>query len=160
AFYDALRAGRRVALCAAVARSLSHYHAEKSAAVAAELALLWEAAREWSRAAEAFGHAAQNALHAFAPREALDLAQRGLGMLDRLPASPERAHQELRLQLTLSAPVVMTRGWAATEVGATYARICELCEQVGDHGPRFAALRGLSVFHFCRAQYSQARRLG
>ena len=43
ALYGSLRPTRRASLCAAVAQALVAYHGEKSAAVAGELASLWEA---------------------------------------------------------------------------------------------------------------------
>ena len=48
---------------------------------AAELALLYEAGRDFGRAADLFHAAAQNAARVFAHREAAALARRGLGLL-------------------------------------------------------------------------------
>src|SRR5262249_17540924 len=66
ALYASRRRTRRASWSAGVARALVGYHGEKSAAVAGELALLWEAAREFARAADCSLQAAQNAARLFA----------------------------------------------------------------------------------------------
>src|SRR5207249_2295221 len=81
ALYASLRPTRRMSLSAAVAEALLSYYGEKSATVAAELALLLEAARSFARAADYFLLAAQNAVRLFANQEAVVLARRGLEML-------------------------------------------------------------------------------
>ena len=78
ALYASLGPTRRASLSAAVAQALQGFYGEKSGDVAAELALLLEAARDFSRAADYFLVAAQNA----APR----LRQSG-GRSTRMPGS-------------------------------------------------------------------------
>src|SRR5262249_12070214 len=60
ALYGSLRPTRRASLSAAVAQAVVGYYGEKSVAVAGELALLWEAAREFTRAADCFLLAVEN----------------------------------------------------------------------------------------------------
>jgi hypothetical protein len=91
ALYASLRPTRRASLSAAVAQALVGYYGEKSTVVAGKLALLWEAAREFARAAACFLQAAQNAARLFADQEAVVLARRGLKLLEALPDSAERA---------------------------------------------------------------------
>ena len=147
ALYASLRPTRRASLSAAVAQALVGYYGEKSAAVAGELALLWEAAREFARAADCFLQAAQNAARLFANQEAVVLARRGLKLLEALPDSPERARQELALQIALGPPLIATVGWTAPEVERTYSRAQELCGQVGETPQLFPALWGLWFFY-------------
>ena len=59
-----------------------------------------------------------------------------------LPDSPERARQELTLQLTLGPPLIATKGWPGPEVEGS-ARAHELCQQVGETAQLFSALWGL-----------------
>jgi predicted ATPase len=160
ALYASLGPTRRASLSAAVARALLGHHGEKSAAVAAELALLLEAAREFARAADYFRQAAENAARVFANREAVVLARRGLELLKSLPDTPERARQELALQITLGPPLMATTGWAALEVEKTYRRAQELCGQVGETPQLFPALWGLWLFYLGRARMRTARDLG
>ena len=101
ALYASLRVTRKVSLSAAVAQSLEGFHGGQSANVANELALLWEAAREYGRSASYFLQAARNAAQINAHREAVQLARRGLDALLKMPETPERNRPELGLQLTL-----------------------------------------------------------
>ena len=81
-----------------MAQALVRYQGEKGTAVAGELALLWEAAREFARAADCYLEAAQNAARLFANQEVIVLARRGLELLKSLPEAPERDQLELKLE--------------------------------------------------------------
>src|SRR6516225_5663244 len=70
ALYAALQPTRKAAWSAAAAQTLLAHYGEQSVAVAGELALLFEAARDWARAAEYFLVAAQNAARVSAMQEA------------------------------------------------------------------------------------------
>jgi predicted ATPase len=143
ALYASLRPTRRATLSAAVAHALVGHYGEKNAVVAAELALLWEAARDFTRAIDCFLMAAQNAVRLFANREAVELARRGLALLATSPDSPERDRQELAIQLTVGPPLMVTIGTAAPEIERIYLRAHELCQKVGDLSQQFSALWGL-----------------
>jgi predicted ATPase len=160
ALYGSLRPTRRASLSAAVAQALVGYYGEKVTDIAGELALLWEAAREFARAAYCFLQAAQNAARLFANQEAVVLARRGLEMLEALPDSPERAGQELALQIALGPPLIATVGWTAPEVERAYTRAQELCREVGETPQLFSALWGLWFFYMTSSQTQTARELG
>jgi predicted ATPase len=81
-------------------------------------------------------------------------------LLETLPETPERARRELDLHITLGVPLVHTRGPAAPELEATYARAQELCLQVGDTAQRFQVLLGLRRYHFIRGELQMASLLG
>jgi predicted ATPase len=76
-----------------------------------------------------------------------------------LPDTPVRAQQELLLQGTLGPALMATQGWAAPEVGHSYTRAYELCQQVGNTPQLFPVLRGLWQFTVARAEYQTAREL-
>src|SRR5262249_42592520 len=78
ALYAALPPTRKAAWSAAAAGALLGFYGEKSAGLAAELAMLFEAAREPERAADHYLVAAGNAARVFAHHEAVALARRGL----------------------------------------------------------------------------------
>lgn len=148
-----------VALSRAVAQTLEGFYGERTASVANELALLWEAAREYAHAADCFLQAARNAAQVNAHREAVQLAERGLEALLKLPETPERNGRELGLQLTLGYSLQSVLSWAAPEAGAAFTRGRTLCEQRGDDPRFFAALVGVWAYHFVRAQYETAHGL-
>lgn len=159
ALYAALTPTRKASLSAAVAETLLAYYGEQSAAVASEVALLLEAARDFARAAGYFLVAAQDAARIFAYQEAVLLARRGLDLVKTLPDTPERAQQEIMLQITLGGLLIVTLGAGAPDVERAYARARELCRQVGDSPQLFTALRGLSEFYHTRAELETARDL-
>lgn len=158
--YASLRPTRRVSLSASVAQTLLGFYGEKSEEVAAELAWLLEAARDFSRAADYFLVAARNATRVFANQEAVLLARRGVDLLASLPDTLERARKELSLQITLGTPLMATMGFPAPEVERTYRRAHELCRQIGETPDLFPALYGLWLFHTTRAEFPAARNLG
>ena len=160
AMYASLRPTRRASLSASVAQALLGYYGEKSEEIGAELALLLEVARDFSRAADYFLAAARNAARIFANQEAIALARRGVAMLASLPETPERARKELSLQITLGTPLMATMGFPAPEVERTYRRAHDLCRQIGETPDLFPALYGLWLFHATRAELPTARNLG
>jgi predicted ATPase len=159
AFYDALGPARRAALSAAVAQTLAVCYGEQSAVMAAELALLWEAARDWGRAAEFFGLAAQNALRVFAYQEAAVLARRGLDMLSRLPDTPARAERELDLQMVLCVALRWSKGIAYSEMEQANTRARVLCQQLGDSVQLYSTLWGIAAYHLVRAELQPSREI-
>jgi predicted ATPase len=85
---------------------------------------------------------------------------KGLELLTTLPDTPERAQQELTLQVTLGVPLMATKGLGAPEVEQAYTRARELCHQVGETPQLFPVLWGLWAFYVTRAELQTARELG
>src|SRR5439155_7325654 len=85
AFYASVKPARKASWSAAVAQALLGFYREQSADIASELAVLFEAARDFSQSADYFLRAAQNATKVFAYNEAVLLARRGLAILTALP---------------------------------------------------------------------------
>jgi predicted ATPase len=160
ALYAQLRPTRKAHLSAAVAHALLDYYGEQSTVVASELALLFEAARDFSRAADYFLLAAQNAARVFADQEAAMLASLGLELLKTLPETPERTQQELALQVALGTALRATKGFGAPEVGKAYERARELCQHTGERSELVPVLRGLWEFYELRAEYQTALEFG
>jgi adenylate cyclase len=159
ALYAALQPTRKAAWSVAAAQALLHHHADKSATLAAELALLFEVGRDPERAAEHYHQAAENAVRIFAHREAVALARRGLTLLDALPATCERARRELPLQMTLGIQLQVVHGYAAPEAERTYNRARELCEQFRECPLLFHVLWGLWMYYEVGAKLAKSREL-
>jgi predicted ATPase len=157
ALYAALQPTRKATWSAAAAQALLDHYGEKSAGLAAELAVLFEAARAPERAADHYLAAAENAARIFAHHEAVALARRGLALLQTLPATPARARCELPLQMTLGMQLQVTQGYAAPEAERTYARARVLCEQMQEAPPLFPVLWGLWLFYKVRSELGKAR---
>jgi tetratricopeptide (TPR) repeat protein len=103
--------------------------------------------------------------------EAIDQFHRGLGLIDALPDMRERAERELDLQMALGPALIATKRYSHSDIGRTYARAWELCQQLGDHSRGFTALRGLMLNnlnllemekaqHFAEEALRVAERLG
>jgi predicted ATPase len=149
ALYAALPPTRKAAWSAAAARALLDHYREKSAGLAAELAVLFEAARAPECAADHYLAAAENAARLFAHHEAVALARRGLALLQTLPDTPARARRELPLLMTLGMQLQVTQGYAAPEAERAYARARVLCQQMQEAPPLFTVLWGLWLVYNC-----------
>jgi tetratricopeptide (TPR) repeat protein len=154
--YASLRPTRRAQLSATVAQTLSGCYGKQSTVVASELAFLFEAARDWSRASEYYLAAARNASEVFANQEAGALAQRGLKMLRLLPESNQRGKQELTLQMMLGQSLMVARGYAVPEVERAFVRARELSLELGEIPQLFRAEFSLAIVYVVRAEYERA----
>jgi serine/threonine protein kinase/predicted ATPase len=157
--YASLQPTRKAAWSAAAAQALLDHYGEKSATVAAELALLYEAARDPARAAHYFLLAAENAVRLSANQEAAVLARRGLELLQPLPDTSERARQELPLLIVLGVSLVATKGFAAPDVEQTYVRALTLCQQAEDISTPFPVLYGLWNVYLVRCDLTRCKEL-
>ncbi len=159
ALYAGLRATRKATLSRDVALALEACYGTRSASVANELALLWEAARDYVRACDSFLQAAHHAAQGNTHREAVQLARRGLEALRKLPETPERNQRELGLQLTLGFSLQSALSWAAPEAGAALNRARQLCQQMSNDPRLVAPLNGVTFYHSIRAEYETAQEL-
>jgi class 3 adenylate cyclase/predicted ATPase len=107
-----------------------------------------------------YWHQAGQRAHARAAHaEAVAHLTQGLALLTTLPAGPERLQHELTLHLALGPPLMVTKGFAAPEVGATYDRARILCQQVEETPDLFRVIRGLFGFYEVRAEFGTAHDL-
>jgi serine/threonine protein kinase/predicted ATPase len=159
ALYGALQPTRKAAWSGAAAEATLSHYGESSAAVAAELALLFEVARQPARAVECFLVAARKAAAVFAHHEAAALARRGLALRQQLSDAPECAGQELSLLRILGVSLVATHGFASPEVEQTYVRARTLCLQAGDPAALFPVLYGLWNVYLLRCDFARCKDL-
>jgi predicted ATPase len=105
-------------------------------------------------------HAGQRAIARSANQEAIRHLTKGLDVLAALPETPERTQHELTLSITLAAPLLMVKGYAAPEVARVYNRVQQVCRHLGDTPQVFPALYGLSLFYLARGECHTARQFG
>ncbi len=151
ALYAALQPARKAALSRAVANAVLALHGGDGSAIAADLALLLEAAREFGRAAEHCLLAADNAARLFAYGQASGLARRGLSLLTRLPPSDDRDRLELRLHISLGVSLQMLSQFA--EAVGIHERSRELALRLQDAQGSSVALWGLWLHFAARGDY-------
>jgi len=154
--YERMSASRRMQLHRRIGLRGEELYGDRTSEIAAELAMHFEEASDYARAVRYLHQAAVNALHRSAYREAIVVSRRGLELLATLPDTDERAHQELRLQLTLGVPLIATEGYAAPDVGRLYQNARELCERLEVAAEMSQALWGVWTFHTLRAELSTA----
>jgi predicted ATPase len=113
--------------------------------------------------AQAIGYwqrAGQRAIQRSANREAVSHLTTGLALLRTLPDSPQRTEAELELLMSLGTPLMVTKGYAAPEVGRAYARARERCEQIGETPQLMRVVLGLRNFYQVGGAFHTARELG
>jgi class 3 adenylate cyclase len=103
--------------------------------------------------------AGQRATERSANVEAISHLSKGLELLAAQPDTPERAEQELMLQISLAIPLTAARGYAAPETASAYTRARELCTMLGDTRQLFPAMYGEWVFHMVKAHQDEAKRV-
>jgi len=153
ALYDTLRATRKATLSLQVAQTLEEFHGERNTDIASDLATLFAAGREHSKAADYFYMAAEHASQLFAAQEAAELARRGIAALKSLPETTEREQRELGLQLSLGVSLRTYKGFGSEETRDAYQRARELCTRTSDSAQRFRALFGLWESYQNQAQF-------
>ena len=156
ALYASLRPTRRASLSIRMAEAMLSAYAEKASGHAAELAYLFEAGRDFSRAAQYFLIASERSRQVYADREALTLAERGIAMVRELPDTPERVTRELHHLMGLALPLHGVKGYAAPELADVFRRIRQLCDTLGENPQLFGAVAAIGAFHFMRAELGPA----
>jgi DNA-binding winged helix-turn-helix (wHTH) protein/predicted ATPase len=157
--YERVSASKRAQLHQRIGEWGDGFYGECAREVAAELAMHFDRASNYRQAVKYLQQAAENDIRRFAYRESVALSRRGLELIKRLPDTPERARQELALHITLGVPLIATEGYAAPDVGTTYARARELCRQLGEPPEISQVLWGYWTFHLVRAALATAREI-
>jgi predicted ATPase len=148
--YHSLDEAQRGYLHEAVGNELERLYGAQTEEIAVELARHFEQAGLLAKAVGYLRQAGHRAVRLSANQEAIAHFYKGLALLESLPATAERARQELALQIALFAPLAGAKGYAAPEIGKAYARAQELCEQVGEPGQVFLVLYGLWGHNFVK----------
>jgi predicted ATPase len=103
--------------------------------------------------------AGQRARQRSANTEAERHLSTGIRLLMTLPDTPERAQQELTLQLALGPVLMATKSIGHADIESTYSRARALCQQLGDTPQLFPAVWGVRRVYVMRAKYKTAREL-
>jgi class 3 adenylate cyclase/tetratricopeptide (TPR) repeat protein len=104
--------------------------------------------------------AGQRASERSAYVDAIAHLTQALALLEPLPDTPERARQELVVQMTLGPVLMAIKGGGAPEVERVYTRARELCERVGEPAELFRVLWGVWFVYNHRGEHRRARELG
>ena len=157
--YERLPEARRVQLHRLIAERGEEVYGERAVDISGELAMHFERGREYKRAVHYLKQGAENAIRRFAYQEAVELARRGIALIEKLPKTPESANDALCLHLTLGVPLIATEGYASPNVGEVYMKARALYEQLGDTPDVAEVLWGLWTFHTLSAELDTARNI-
>ena len=158
--HAALRPTRRARLSLQVGQLLEQVHGMQTRGIAHELAMLFEAGRDFEKAARHYLVAAQQANRVFADREAWTLADKGLGLAQKLENSVDRNRLELELLLALGLAVRSSGGFGHPEAQRAYVRARELCRALGETPHLFQVLFGLWEIQQNQADLGAAIEVG
>jgi class 3 adenylate cyclase/predicted ATPase len=123
-----------------------------------ELAHHYSRTTNTAKAVDYLERAGQQALERSAPAEAIRHFREAIERLQTLPDTPERAREELRLQIALSVPLRST-GPAVPGAERLFTRAQELCRQVGDTPQLVQVLHGLALLHIGKGELQRAREV-
>lgn len=115
---------------------------------------------ELAKAVSALKRAGDQALHSGAPREALALFERALGLLKRLPESESRSRLELALRAPQAIALGAVRGYSSVETEQALLRCLAQCQQLqklGEVPELLPTLFGLWTSNLLRGRIWQAR---
>jgi predicted ATPase/DNA-binding winged helix-turn-helix (wHTH) protein len=122
AWYERGTAAKRAQLHQRIGEREEKGYGERASEIAAELAMHFEQGRDYRRAVQYFGQAAENAMQRCGYREATGHLTKGLELLKALPDTPERRQRELELQIRLGIAIQGSEGLAAPEAERAYTR--------------------------------------
>jgi len=159
AAYSTLLHSRRHQLHAHIAATLEDRFPEIVAAQPALLAHHCEEAGLAEKAVDYWLAAGRQAWARSAVAEAVTLLRRGLALVPALPDGDRRLERELDLRVALGPALIMSRGWAAPELGEMYSRARKLASTLSQPRALLFALWGQVTAHWARADLRRARRL-
>jgi class 3 adenylate cyclase/predicted ATPase len=157
--YRSMLTARRKALHGRIAEVIESRFPETREQEPEVLARHWLAAGDTARALDYLESAGMRGLARSSYVEGIASLRQALELLERMDPSPERLGRELRLQTALGGALIATRGFAAGETGAAYARAAELCGLIGETTSLYPVRYGVFVFHLVRGELARAREL-
>ena len=160
--YSSLDEVERAHLHEQVGTALEELYGDQveDAANPVHLALHFEKAQIIEKAIHYLYNAGERAVQLSAYREGIAHLTKGLNLLEQLPASAKRDHQEIDLLLALGIASQGLLGAQPDEIENTYTKAHELCKRVGNTTQMVRALGGLAVLYYVRGEHHRAKELG
>jgi DNA-binding SARP family transcriptional activator/predicted ATPase len=154
--YDTLDQVERAYLHQDVGTALEELCGDQNSAVAVQLARHFQVAGIAEKAIQYLHQAGERAAQLSAYEEAIAHLARALDLLMSRPDSPERAQQELDLQLSLAVALVDV---VTPEREKVLIRARQLCQQAGNRAQLCRVLGELAVLYYVRAEHHRACEL-
>ncbi|MDH4135584.1 MAG: tetratricopeptide repeat protein, partial [Anaerolineae bacterium] len=156
--YDSLDEVERAYLHEDVGNVLEELYGDQASEIAVQLAWHFQEAGTAEKAIDYLRQAGERAVQLSAYKEGIAHLTRGLALLMALPDSPERAQQELALQLALGIAWVGRKGYGP-EAENAITRARELCQQTGKTSQLCRVVGELAMLYYVRAEHQRAREL-
>jgi predicted ATPase len=153
AAYSTLLRSRRQQLHAHIAATLERQFPD---IVSTQPQLMAQHCAEAGLTDKAIGYslkAGQQAVARSAMAEAAAQLQKGLKLIAAIADSHSQQQYELDLQMALGPALLATKGFAASEVGDTFARARTLAEQLDRAEYQVPLLYGLRLYHTVRSEF-------
>lgn len=159
ALYDRVPAARRRRLHQRIGERLEVGWGARASEVAPELAVHFERGRDAVRAIHHLSTAAAGAERRFAPREANELFQGAIALLDEVPDVDERHRLEFDLRFGLGFAALSASGFPVDAVRSNFARARELATDATDPAQVLRILYGLYANRLTTGDAMGAREL-
>jgi tetratricopeptide (TPR) repeat protein len=156
--YNSVLVERRRLLHERAAQAIEALFSDRLEGHLSELAHHYDRSGNVRKAVEYLGRAGRLAAQQMAHSEAVGYFKRALELLKNLPASADRARQELDLQMALNWSLFVVNP-VGPEREPVLIRARELGEQLGEDAKQMEALLQLAQFRYVRREYSEAREL-
>src|SRR5262249_46466086 len=156
AAYETLLKSRRQQLHARIASVLETRFAEIAGAQPEIVAHHYTNAGLAQVAVEWWRKAGEMAIKRSANLEAVRHLSRAIGQVQLCSESRERDLAELAIRISLSGPLIATRGYVTTELASNYARASELCTKLGEDKSAFPVMYGQWVIPYVRGDMAAA----
>jgi len=104
--------------------------------------------------------AGNRAVQLSANTEAIEFFRRGLKLLEGLPQTQEKNKLELRLQLSLTGPLIAIKGHGTPEMNQAFDRARQLAEQTGETSEIYRLMYGKYATHIMQAENLEALEEG
>ena len=158
-FYQRVGAAPRVQLHRRVAQALGAGVAQGVSVAPAELASHHERGREPAAALRAYSLAAQSALRAFAPAQAVEICEHARTLFALVPPGPERMALELAIESPRGVATSQIHGVGSLEARGIWERVRELFESLPQHPARALLVNGYGALLFSRGEYAKLTAL-
>jgi predicted ATPase/class 3 adenylate cyclase len=154
--YASLLRSRRKETHRRIADALGAMAAEGEPAAPELIARHLTEAGELAAAIPLWKEAGEIAVRRSANVEAISHLTEAIRLIDELPPSPDRLHEELKLVTAVAGPLIATKGYGAPETAEFFTRAQRLAERVDDARLYFPTLYGRWVYEIIRAEHSRA----
>ncbi|MCB0109488.1 MAG: AAA family ATPase, partial [Caldilineaceae bacterium] len=142
-----------------VAEALMRHHTATQEIDSAQLAYHYEAAIRYAQAVEHYLRAGEAAQRVFAHARAEILFNRGIALLEYLPATAQRDQQALSLYGALAASLRILKGYTADEMYETVRKARKLSDKVDDTDQQFRLIKFLQPYHIVAGDLDRASAL-